>query len=586
MLTTLLLAFLPLAPQAPLQVELTPKGKEPVTAIWAASPVAIDTDFGSATVKAAHLAQIQFGPPDVVTTDAGAELRGELKVRSFDVKVDGKPRHFNAGELASLMVMREGKAVGVPSFGGEWMTTFGPAKFEQHGAAVKGSFGFDGQGEIDGKIKDGALQFTYRDSGGSGSGHFELLAADNAFTGGIGKGNDENFWGGYRKAPAAAPIKPGETTGGQTQAGMRYWLRVPKAHGGDKKWPALCILHGSNMDSRAYVDTIVGTWPELAEQFVIVGLDGERLSPASKASALRFNYTYINFGGPKAGPAFAHRQSPALVAESLQQLGKELPVAKWFLGGHSQGGFLTYCLVMYYPELLAGAFPMSCNLLVQCEPDEFRREQSEQQHRVAVAVIHGRKDDVVDYSGGAYCHLRMLDGGFPSVRLFAPDNVGHQFAWLPVADALHWLVQITADDPSELLSFAEKRLQGSTAQTSDCWRDIGAVLQRLAKEKPDAALAGRVASLQKKLADAIAKDKDGAWVDEFLAFRAQYATAAAAAPVLDAYDELRRRQSKDGDRLFGEWRQAKGKDRDEVVQKILKTCYATKWYEAVKLWSK
>ena len=584
-------ACAPLAPQAPLQVEITPKGKEPVTATWAVTAIAIDTDFGSATVKANHLAQIQFGSPDVLVTDAGSELRGELKVRALDVKVDGKPKHFNASELASLQVVREGRPIGVPTFAGEWMTSFGPAKLEQRGTTVKGSYGFDVQGEIEGKIKDGVLQFSYRDGDSSGTGHFELLAADNAFTGGYGKGKDEGAWGGYRKAPAAAALKPGEIGSGQTQAGMRYHVRLPKAHAGDKRWPALCILHGSNMDSRAYVDTIVATWPELAEQFVVVGLDGERLSPASKPGALRFNYTYINFGGPNAGPAFAHRQSPALVAESLQQLGKELPVTKWFLGGHSQGGFLTYCLVMYYPELLAGAFPMSCNLLVQCEPDEFKKEQSDRQHRVAVAVIHGRKDDVVDFQGGAYCHLRMLDGGFPCVRLFAPDNVGHQFAWLPVQDALHWLAQITADEPEGLVTFAEARVRDKT------WRDVGAVLQRLGGSKPDAAFAGRIATLQqqlaeaagpptKRLADAIAKDRNGAWVDDFLAFRALYATAAAAAPVLDAYDDLRRKQAKDGDKLFGEWRQAKGKDRDEIWQKIQKTCYATRWYEAVKLWTK
>src|SRR5262249_29869891 len=209
-------------------------------------------------------------------------------------------------------------------------------------------------------------------------------------------------------------------------------------------------LHGSNMDSRAYVDTIVAAWPELAERFVIVGLDGERMSEASKPGELRFNYTYVNFGGPKAGPEWAHRQSPALVAEALQQLAGELPVTKWFLGGHSQGGFLTYCLVMYYPQLLAGAFPMSCNLLGQCEPDEFEKQRSAEQQKVAIAVLHGGKDDVVDFQSGACCHLRMLDGGFPAVRLFAPEHVGHQFALLPVPDALQWLQKVTADEPQEL----------------------------------------------------------------------------------------------------------------------------------------
>ena len=28
---------------------------------------------------------------------------------------------------------------------------------------------------------------------------------------------------------------------------MRYHVRLPKAAGDDRKWPAICILHGSNM---------------------------------------------------------------------------------------------------------------------------------------------------------------------------------------------------------------------------------------------------------------------------------------------------------------------------------------------------
>src|SRR5262249_12777803 len=147
---------------------------------------------------------------------------------------------------------------------------------------------------------------------------------------------------------------------------------------------------------------------------------------------------------------------------------------------------------------LAGAFPMSCNLLVQCEPDEFDKAHSDKQHRVAVAVIHGRKDDVVEFSAGAYCHLRMLDGGFPCERQFAPDNVGHQFAWLPVADRVPGLQQTTGAEPQELLKFAEARAGEKS------WRDVGAALQRLAAGKPDAALGARTVALQKQLADAAA----------------------------------------------------------------------------------
>ncbi|MBL9078380.1 MAG: hypothetical protein JNL08_12795 [Planctomycetes bacterium] len=572
--------------QAPLSVELTRKGEPPLAATWSAPALTVDTEYGSATVKPDKLEQIVFGEPDVVVA-AGVEVRGKLKLARIDVKVDGKARKFTPRELESLVVVRDGSARGAATFTGAWMTTFGPAELVQRGLTVTGSYGHDGKGEIEGKLEQGALRFRWRDGSGSGDGSWELQPADQAFTGKLG--GDGNFWGGYRKAPQRANAEPGKVASGQTDAGMRYHVRLPKAHTGAAKWPAICILHGSNMDSRAYVDTIVAAWPELAEEFVVVGLDGENLSPASKPGALRFNYSYVNFGGPDAGPLWARRQSPALVAEALQQLQRELPITQWYLGGHSQGGFLTYCLVMFYPELLAGAFPMSCNLLVQCEPDNFRADAVQKQHRVPVAVVHGRADDVVEFDSGAYCHLRLVDGGFPFVRLFAPERIGHQFGLLPVDTAVRWLRQCASDDAETVLK------GGEAAAQEQRWRDVGAVLARLATLRGDAA---RTAALQKRLDDAvrpalaevdkaIGKQKDGKWIDGFLEFRAAFGTAEAASRVLDGYAKLRAQQEKLGDELFGEWRG----ERDQAARKALfarvaAECYATKWYEAMKLWSR
>jgi predicted esterase len=574
--------------QAPLAIELTQKDKPPIAALWTPPALALDTEFGSATVKPDRVEQIVFGDPDVVVA-AGVELRGKLKLTGIEAKIDGKARRFTLKEIESLVVVRDGggAAAAKGTFTGEWMTTFGPAKLQQRGLTVTGTYGHDGKGEIEGKLERNTLQLQWRNGGRSGKGSVELLPKDGAFG---GKLDGDEFWGGYRKAPQRAASKPGEVASGQTEAGLRYHVRLPKAAGADKKWPAICILHGSNMDSRAYVDTIVAAWPELAEQHIVVGLDGENLSPGAKAGALCFNYSYINFSGPGVGPAWVHRQSPALVADALEQLQKELPISKWFLGGHSQGGFLTYCLVMYYPQLLAGAFPMSCNLLVQCEPDVFDAAKMQAQHRVAVAVIHGRADDVVEFSSGAYCHLRMIDGGFPWVRLFAPERIGHQFALLPVDQAVRWLAACSAADPEVLLRAGEA---GAAEQR---WRDVGAVLKQLGEASPPAALRERTDALAKKLEaalrprtaeleKAIGKGKDGRWIDDFLTWRAEFGTAASAEKVLADYAELRAAQKKDGDALFGEWRGARdAAARKAIFDKVAKTCYATKWYESMRAW--
>jgi poly(3-hydroxybutyrate) depolymerase len=584
---SLLLSAATALAQAPLVVELTPRNKPAVQGQWTVAKVSLKTDFGSAVVDAAKLASVEFGQPDVVTTVGGTQLEGLVEPRTIEIKVAGKAQRFPTNDLTSLVVLRDG-ATAATSFGGEWMTSFGPAKLEQSGVTVKGGYGF-GSDRLEGKVRKTTLEGTFQGQNGGGKVTLELQS-DGTFTGSYEANGEKGFWGGYRKQAKTPALEPGKVVEGQTAAGLRCHVRAPKGHGAGKKWPAICILHGSNMTSRAYVDTIVATWPELAEQYIVVGLDGERLSSGSKPGAPVFNYTYINFGGPGQGPAFAHRQSPALVAESLQELGKSLPITRWFVGGHSQGGFLCYCMVMFYPELLAGAFPMSCNLLVQCEPGDFAPEAVAAQHRVAVAVVHGKRDDVVDYDGGAYCHMRMLDGGFPSVRLFAPEQVGHQFAWLPVADAVTWLARSTADDAGQLVAFAEQQAEDKA------WRDVAAALWRLAALRAEAALSARIAALEQRidaeaapvggrLAAAIAKNQDGTWVDEFLAFRAEFAHAKAAEAAMSGYARLRRQQQKVGDELFYEARGKRDKaERMAIWQRILNECYATGWYPAIKLW--
>ncbi|MCA8964412.1 MAG: hypothetical protein H6838_07145 [Planctomycetes bacterium] len=586
-LATLLCLAASLSPQGPVDVEVTPAGKPAVTASWRVPKIVVDTDFGSATVDPDKLEQILFGDPDVVVA-AGTELRGKVKLGTVEAKVDGKTQRFATRELESLVVLREGSG-GKASFAGAWMTSFGPAELQQRGLTVTGTYGFDSKGKIEGKLDKGALEFTYRDSNSSGSGRWELLPEDGAFTGNYD--DNKGFWGGYRRVATAAPAKPGEITSGQTDAGMRYHVHWPKDYKAGAKMPAICILHGSNMDGLAYVNTIAVSWPKLAERYLIVGFDGERLSQASKAGALRFNYTYVNFGGPEVGPAWAHRQSPALVADSLQQLGKDLSITRWFLGGHSQGGFLSYAMLMFYPELLAGAFPMSCNLLVQCEPGNFDAAAQAKQHRVPVAVMHGERDQVVDYESGVYCNLRMIDGDFPFVRFFHPDKIGHQFGLMPVDEAIAWLDAASSDEPERLVAFAEKQAEDMW------WRDVGATLTRLRELRAPASLSSRIdavaAKLEKaaaeeagKLRAAIEKDGSGKWIDEWLEWRTEYATSRAAEPAVAAYAALRKKQEKRGDELFGEWRGSEKKDRATAFDKIAAEAFATRWYPAVKLWTK
>src|SRR5205814_10697226 len=94
---------------------------------------------------------------------------------------------------------------------------------------------------------------------------------------------------------------------------------------------------------------------------------------------------------------------PALVAEALDDLRETYPISRYFVGGHSQGGFLTYSLLMNFPEKIAGAFPISAGVIFQCEPSAYADEKVRAAQRtVPLAIIHSKQDQVVEFNSGEY----------------------------------------------------------------------------------------------------------------------------------------------------------------------------------------
>src|SRR6202011_6195528 len=133
-----------------------------------------------------------------------------------------------------------------------------------------------------------------------------------------------------------------------------------------------------NMNAKAYVSTIAAAWPDIARDYLLIGINGE--TPSNIAGAgdePAFDYTYVSYFARSTckGSPGTDRESPALVAEALDDLREAYPVARYFVGGHSQGGFLTYSLLMNFPEMVAGAFPISAGVIFQCEPSAYGDEK-------------------------------------------------------------------------------------------------------------------------------------------------------------------------------------------------------------------
>ena len=448
-------------------------------------------------------------------------------------------------------------------FAGLWLTDMGLMELARDGDAIKGRYALRGTSAIEGAVTGRHLEGRIRTGPFTGPASFDLDPDGQSFHGAGGTTGQAPWygWAGRRAGKYArhAPLDAGKLVDGSTAGLLTYAVRAPEGYkeGDGRRWPTVVILHGSNMNAAAYVRTIADAWPDVARDHILLGINGEtpsRLDPDDPA----FNYTYVSYVGPGKGFPGADRESPGLVREALAELKGVYPVARYYVGGHSQGGFLAYSLMMFSPDLVAGAFPVSAGLLIQAEPgfttDEAARAA---QRAVPLAIVHGTTDPNVDYAMATHALGAFRDAGWPAVRLFDDGRAGHMFALLPVGPAIRWLGAMTGDDPAALAAFAASRLEAGAP------RDATAAVRRARGLHPDAAtdarldaVAGavdaRAAPRAQGFVDRMKEAKDASWVDDFLAYRDDYLDADGAAPAIRAFDELRRAQEAPAKKLADE----------------------------------
>jgi predicted esterase len=449
-------------------------------------------------------------------------------------------------------------------------------------------------------------QLKFRHKGfRTGDGWFDQSADGKTLAGAAGTDGFPGWYGWRgRKAPEFArhaKLAAGKIVDGSTNGLLTYSVRAPEGYneGDGKRWPAIVVLHGSNMNGKAYVATIAGAWPEIAKRYLVIGLNGER--PSSTGDDPRFNYTYVNFVGRSTYKGFpgTDRESPALMAEALDELRDAYPVTRYFVGGHSQGGFLTYSLLMNYPEKIAGAFPISAGVIFQCEPGAYDDDALRAAQRaVPLAIVHGKSDPAVAFSSGEYAAALFGEAGWPAFRFFADEtSAGHMFARLPVGEAILWLESHATDDAARLVDFAAQRMK-----TRGGMRDAIAALNRARQpvsEGADDALKARFERLArqveakaaagaKEFLPKIAAEDDAAWIDDFLAYRDDYEFAAAASETMQAFAALRDKHEAPVRQVLADARAAFQRgDRDAgyaKYQEIVEQHYASSAYRNVKRW--
>jgi hypothetical protein len=252
---------------------------------------------------------------------------------------------------------------------------------------------------------------------------------------------------------------------------------------------------------------------------------------------------------------------------------------------------------MNFPDKIAGAFPISAGVIVQCEPVAYADEALRAvQRTVPLAIIHGRNDSVVGFSSGEYAATLYGEAGWPAFRFFADDSgAGHRFGLLPVGEAIRWLEQQSSDDPVKLLEFAEQRLKQAA------YRDAVAALNRARGFQPsDASLVTRLDTLSEEMnakagagaAEFLPRIRNAApgetWIDDFLTYRDDFEFAPAAHEVMEAFAALRAEHEGPAREVLNTARTSfRAGRRDEgyaAYQQITERHYAASSYRNIKRW--
>jgi predicted esterase len=397
---------------------------------------------------------------------------------------------------------------------------------------------------------------------------------------------------------AGGNFEKGKIEDGAARNGMTYHVRLPAKHDPKKPSPAILILHGSNMNSKTYLETMLQAWPRLGETYVLIGINGEQKGNGGTEANPAYNYSYINFAGKSKYKGFpgTDRESPALVSEALKEIQQRVAISKVFVGGHSQGAFLTYSLIMNYPETFAGAFPVSGGVIIQAEPTAYDKEEIRAaQRKLAIAIVHGENDEIVGFSQGKSTYESFLGDGFPMLRFFTHPTAAHMFAVLPVDDALQWLESMTSDDPAALVAFAEKQMAAKE------WKDTVAAAERAKALDKGGKHGSRIKAVlgavekeagpkAKAIEKAIAGAKDDSWVAEFDDFRGKFEFADAAKAVMAAWRKLHDEHEKPAETLFfsarGDFNSNKPDDGYRKCEELVAKYYASSYYRYAKVWLK
>ena len=162
---------------------------------------------------------------------------------------------------------------------------------------------------------------------------------------------------------------------------------------------------------------------------------------------------------------------------------------------------------------------------------------------------------------------------------------------LPVGEAIRWLETMASQQSKVLIDFAEKQAKaGHYRDAIAAFRKVKDLKQTPAEKQQADRLRGSIDTKAKAKANEylikIRSNRNGSWIDGFLAFRDEFEFSDGARPVMAAFEALRKKQEPDAQRLFNEaimqFRQGNQASGYEKYQELVEKDYASSRYRNVK----
>ena len=166
---------------------------------------------------------------------------------------------------------------------------------------------------------------------------------------------------------------------------LNYEINLSESN--SENTPLIILMHGYGESASSYMGK-----GHFSVDFSVIYLDAP--FPIHPLSIRKKWYDFRISNGDTSSNQDQIETSSELIIKTIKYIIKDQNIKskKIYLGGHSQGGIMTYALAFKYPELFHGFIISSGRLPV----DYLIKDELQSYKNKKALIIHGKKDDVLD----------------------------------------------------------------------------------------------------------------------------------------------------------------------------------------------